>query len=55
MFRLGQAYLRPGDKVRATEFLLRAYMLDGKDIFDADPHGADTLALLEAQELIEVV
>jgi tetratricopeptide (TPR) repeat protein len=55
LFRLGQAYLQLGDNVKATEFLLRAYMLDGQDIFDADPDGADSLALLEAQELIKVV
>ena len=33
LLRLGQCYRRAGDTVNATEYLLRAYMLAGEDIF----------------------
>lgn len=55
LFRLGQSCLRLGDEARATEFFLRAYMLDGQDIFDADPDGVEPLTLLESQGLIRIV
>ena len=55
LFRLGQSYLRLGEITKATEFLLRAYMLDGQDIFDADPDGAEPLRLLDSQGLIKTV
>lgn len=52
LYRLGQCHARLGDIGRATDFLLRAYMLDGTDIFDADPEGADFLKILESRGLI---
>lgn len=36
LLRLGQSYRRLGDDKNASEFLLRAYMLDGRDIFEED-------------------
>jgi tetratricopeptide (TPR) repeat protein len=55
LFRLGQTHLRLGDHEQATDFLLRAYMLDGQNIFDTDPEGAEALQLLESRELIKIV
>lgn len=36
MLRLGQSAFELGKKERATENLLRAYMLEGKEIFEED-------------------
>lgn len=52
LFRLGQAEARLANAKASTDYLLRAYMLDGTDIFDADPDGADYLKILEAQGLL---
>lgn len=35
--RLGQLYLKMGDQRRSIEYLLRAYMLDGEDVFEGEP------------------
>lgn len=34
MLRLGQSYLENGDEAKAKEFLLRAYLLENKEIFE---------------------
>lgn len=36
MLRLGESCLEIGDEKNAIEYLLRAYMLEGKDIFEED-------------------
>lgn len=36
MLRLGECCLEIGDEKNALEYLLRAYMFEGKDIFDSD-------------------
>ncbi len=36
LLRLGENYLELGDETHAREFLLRAYMLEGKKIFKED-------------------
>lgn len=36
MLRLGECCLEIGDETNALEYLLRAYMLEGKDIFDSE-------------------
>jgi tetratricopeptide (TPR) repeat protein len=38
LLRLGQALLETGDEPNATEYLLRAYMIEGRDVFlDENP------------------
>ena len=51
-YRLGQCEARLGNMEAATENLLRAYMLDGVDIFEGDPEGAHYLKMLESQRLL---
>lgn len=41
MLRLGECCLELGEEKNATEYLLRAYMLEGKDIFEPDEDGED--------------
>lgn len=41
MLRLGECCLEIGDKENATEYLLRAYMFEGKEIFEPDDEGND--------------
>lgn len=41
MLRLGESCLEIGDEKNALEYLLRAYMLEGKDIFQPDENGED--------------
>ena len=41
MLRLGECCLEIGDEKNALEYLLRAYMFEGKDIFEPDDDGAD--------------
>ena len=36
LLRLGENYLEMEDETNATEFLLRAYMLEGEKIFKED-------------------
>lgn len=51
-YRLGQSEHQSGDLPAALEHLLRAYMLDGRDIFDADKEGHEYLELLQHAGLI---
>ncbi len=41
MLRLGECCLEIGDEKNAAEFLLRAYMMEGKEIFEPDEDGED--------------
>lgn len=41
MLRLGECCLEIGDEKNALEYLLRAYMFEGRDIFEADENGED--------------
>lgn len=43
MLRLGECCLEIGDEKNATEYLLRAYMMEGKEIFEPDEDGDDGL------------
>ena len=53
-YMLGKTLLRLDDEEGAVDHLLRAYMLDGVDIFDADEEeGPDALALLQNKGLVD--
>ncbi|HEL3863454.1 MULTISPECIES: tetratricopeptide repeat protein [Stenotrophomonas] len=52
LYRIGQCNELLGKRDQALEYLLRAYALDGEDIFDADDDGSKYLALLRQQGLI---
>lgn len=41
MLRLGECCLENGDEKNAVEYLLRAYMMEGKEIFEPDEDGED--------------
>ena len=41
MLRLGECCLEIGDEKNALEYLLRAYMMEGKEIFEPDENGED--------------
>lgn len=41
MLRLGESCLEIGDEKNALEYLLRAYMLEGEDIFEPNENGED--------------
>lgn len=41
MLRLGECCLEIGDEKNATEYLLRAYMMEGKEIFEPDEDGEE--------------
>lgn len=41
MLRLGECCLELGDEKNAVEYLLRAYMMEGKEIFEPDEDGED--------------
>lgn len=41
MFRLGECCLEIGDEKNAIEYLLRAYMMEGKEIFEPGEDGND--------------
>lgn len=52
-YMLGKALLRLQDE-KAVESLLKAYMLDGTDIFDSDEEeGVDALQILQDRGLID--
>jgi tetratricopeptide (TPR) repeat protein len=50
-YRLGQSQIRLGSEDKGIEHLLRAYMLDGANVFSSDPEGAEFLALLRKRNL----
>lgn len=41
MLRLGECCLEMGEEENAIEYLLRAYMMEGKEIFEPDEDGED--------------
>ncbi len=41
MLRLGECYFEIGDEKNAAEYLLRAYMMEGEEIFEPDEDGDD--------------
>lgn len=41
MLRLGECCLEIGDEKNALEYLIRAYMMEGKEMFEPDETGAD--------------
>ena len=52
-YMLGKTLLRLEQEEEAVQYLLRAYMLEGVDIFDADEdEGPDAFALLEQHGLV---
>lgn len=51
LYRVGQCHELQGQRDQALEYLLRAYALDGEDIFDADDEGGKYLALLRQHGL----
>ena len=52
LYRAGQCCEALGNRKQALDLLVRAYALDGEDIFDADEEGAVLLALLRKDGLI---
>lgn len=48
-YRLGLAYRKLGDEANATENLLKAYMLAGDEIFEAEPEGREALTFLRSR------
>ena len=53
-YRLGQCLVNTGDERKGLESLLKAYMLDGEDIFNADePDGLMYLKKLRDVKLID--
>jgi len=52
LYRLGQTLVRLREEKEGIEFLLRAYMLDGQDIFASDDEGNEFLNLLRREKLI---
>jgi len=51
-YRLGQSLVRLGDESRGLKNLLKAYMLDGEQIFFADDDGEEYLKKLQDNNLI---
>ena len=52
-YRLGQSLIRLKEEDRGIESLLKAYMLDGEEIFSADDEGAKYLQKLRDSKLID--
>lgn len=52
-YRLGQSLIRLKEEDRGIESLLKAYMLDGEEIFSADDEGAKYLQKLRDRKLID--
>jgi tetratricopeptide (TPR) repeat protein len=50
-YRLGQCWLKAGNEKKGLESLLKAYMLDGEDIFEAEPDGPGLLQRLRVAGL----
>ncbi|MDI9273062.1 hypothetical protein [Stenotrophomonas sp. PFBMAA-4] len=52
LYRAGQCCEALGSRKQALDLLIRAYALDGEDIFDADEEGETLLGLLRKNGLI---
>ena len=55
MLRLGECCLEIGDEKNATEYLLRAYMFEGREIFEPDEDGKPVRKLPAASKWISHV
>ena len=51
-YRLGQCEVKLGNEDRGVDELLRAYMLDGEEVFSGEDDGADFLSILKDRRLI---
>lgn len=51
-YRLGQSQMRLGNEKVGIDHLLQAYMLDGREIFDAENGGEEFLSILQQKGLI---
>lgn len=51
-YRLGQSQASLGDQEHGVASLLKAYMLDGEEIFDEDDEGAGYLQMLRDRKLV---
>ncbi|WP_175963899.1 tetratricopeptide repeat protein [Burkholderia pyrrocinia] len=51
-YRLGQSQVRLGDEEQGVASLLKAYMLDGDEIFDEDGEGEKYLQMLRDRKLV---
>lgn len=52
-YRLGQCQIKLGDEERGSQSLLKAYMLDGEEIFHGEPDGLSYLQVLRDKRLID--
>ncbi|MNU07428.1 hypothetical protein D3C72_2530110 [compost metagenome] len=52
-YRLGQCQWKLGNEALAVESLLKAYMLDGEEIFMVEDDGASFLTILQERSLID--
>ncbi|WP_322051571.1 tetratricopeptide repeat protein [Paraburkholderia bannensis] len=52
-YRLGQCQIKLGHVEHGVQSLLKAYMLEGEDIFDEDHEGASFLKILRDKKLID--
>jgi len=52
-YRLGQCQLKLGERAKAMEELLKAYMLDGEDIFTMEDDGMTWLQRLRDGRLVD--
>lgn len=52
-YRLGQCQAKLGNEALAVESLLKAYMLDGEEIFLAEDDGVTFLKMLQDRKLID--
>ncbi|HHM5104683.1 TPA: tetratricopeptide repeat protein [Pseudomonas aeruginosa] len=52
-FRLGQCQVKLGNEALAVESLLKAYMLDGEEIFLAEDDGVVFLKMLQDRKLVD--
>ncbi|HGW5375626.1 TPA: tol-pal system YbgF family protein [Pseudomonas aeruginosa] len=52
-YRLGQCQVKLGNEAQGIESLLKAYMLDGEEIFLAEDDGVAFLKMLQDRKLID--
>ncbi|MDF5873149.1 hypothetical protein P4112_16025 [Pseudomonas aeruginosa] len=52
-YRLGQCQVKLGNAALAVESLLKAYMLDGEEIFLAEDDGVVFLKMLQDRKLVD--